>query len=51
MLSDSTLASQENLIVDELIDFFTAASQTTSFATQTMFHHVVQNRDTLNKLR
>jgi len=41
----------DELIIDELIDFFVAASNTTASVTQTCFHHLTMNKNDMKKLR
>jgi len=50
MLENSDVFTDE-LIVDELRDFFGAAVQTTQYASQTMISHLTQSPQSLKKMR
>ena len=41
----------EEVIIDELIDFLVAGSQTTQFTTQTFLAHFATNKDSLERVR
>lgn len=41
----------EDFIIDELVDFFIAGSQTIQYATQTIVSHFATSPDSLNKMR
>ena len=48
---DAPEVFDEGAIVDELIDFFGAATQTTTYALQTMFSLLIQRDDVYRKVR
>ena len=48
---DAPEVFDEEAIVDELIDFFAAATQTTGYALQTMFSLLIQRDDVYQKVR
>ena len=41
----------DEFIIDELIDFFQAASATTASVTQTMISHFIKDNDSLEEVR
>ena len=50
LLQNEYFAADESLIVDEILDFFVAAAQTTTSATSCIVHHLVQNAENMEKV-